>query len=401
MRVVIIKHASMSLLAKKIEEIDESDIDSLVALQIPESIVIDYKRELISGSDKDRYEFLADISSFANTNGGELIFGISESNGKPTEIGGIDAENIDQDILRLEQIIRTGSRPTINGIQLRPVPLKSGKVALLKRVPKSWAAPHQIGQQGSFRFFARGSNGKYQLYVDALRSAFGRGPELAERIKLFRADRLAKIISNGGPTKLAGDSKIVVHLVPLDTFATRASVNLNAISQDRSILSSLLQTGGNIRVNLDGYVALSYKSDAADRAYAQLFRDGTLEIAECVESWHVNGRNFLPGQHFDEIVQKIIHGAKAVFSKINVQGPIAVMLTLLGMEDRLMGSGKQYGYEHDRQFGQREIQCPEVILDSLDGDAAALAFAVVNLAWNAAGYEQSVFYDKKGKWIGK
>src|SRR5450759_2670476 len=114
MRVVIIGHVSMSLLAKKIEDIDESDIDSLVALQIPESIVINYKRELISGSDKDRYEFLADISSFANTNGGELIFGISESNGKPTEIGGINAENIDQDILRLEQIIRTGSRPTIN-----------------------------------------------------------------------------------------------------------------------------------------------------------------------------------------------------------------------------------------------------------------------------------------------
>jgi Schlafen, AlbA_2 len=391
----------MSLLAKRIEEIDESDLDSLITLQVAESIVLDYKREFVGRSDKDRNEFLADVSSFANTSGGEIIIGISEINGKPDQIVGLDAANTDQEILRIEQIIRTGSRPAIAGVLTRAIPLNSGNAVLLIRIPKSWAAPHQIGQQGTFRFFARGSNGKYQMDVDALRSAFRQGPELAERIKLFRVDRLAKIISNNGPTKLPTGSKIVTHVVPLDSFATGYPINLAKIPSDRSILILLLQSGGTIRVNLDGLVALSYKSDVMDRAYAQLFRDGALEIVETIDRWEVRGRNFLPGQAFDEIVQTIIRGTQKLYSAINIQGPVAVMLTLLGMEDRFMGSGKQYGHEHDRPFGQSEIQCPEVVIDDLSQEATTLAFPVVNLAWNAAGYEQSAFYDKSGKWIGR
>ena len=55
-------------------------------------------------------------------------------------------------------------RPTIGGIVTRAVPIKDDKYVIIMRIPKSWAGPHQIGQLGSFRFFGRGSNGKYQLY---------------------------------------------------------------------------------------------------------------------------------------------------------------------------------------------------------------------------------------------
>ena len=35
------------------------------------------------GSDQEKEEFLADVSSFANTMGGDLIYGIEEENGIP------------------------------------------------------------------------------------------------------------------------------------------------------------------------------------------------------------------------------------------------------------------------------------------------------------------------------
>jgi hypothetical protein len=89
---------------------------------------------------------------------------------------------------------------------------------LVMRIPRSWDTPHQVGQPGSFRFFGRASNGKYQLDVDALRTAFRQGPELADRIRSFRADRLAKIISNTGPATVRTGSKIVVHFVPAAAF---------------------------------------------------------------------------------------------------------------------------------------------------------------------------------------
>jgi predicted HTH transcriptional regulator len=97
----------MSLLAIGVEQITEVDLETLVASAVPESKVLEYKRDAIGASDRDRHEFLADVSSFANTSGGDLLIGIAESGGVPAEICGLVAPNIDQEILRLEQIVRT------------------------------------------------------------------------------------------------------------------------------------------------------------------------------------------------------------------------------------------------------------------------------------------------------
>lgn len=391
----------MTLLASRLEDITESDLNSLITERIPESAVLEYKRELVGTSDRDRYEFLADVSSFANTTGGEILFGIEESNGIPTKLVGADDSSIDQEILRLEQIVRTGSRPAIRGITTRAIPLGIGKSVLVMRIPRSWEAPHQIGQPGSFRFFGRASNGKYQLDVDALKLAFRQGPELADRIKSFRADRLGRILSNLGPAKLKPGSKIVLHLVPIGTFSTQSAANLNPIKTNTLILSSILQSGGQTRVNLDGYLASAYKPNEGNESYAQLFRDGLIEVVEFVERWEVRGHNFLPGQQFDEIVQKIVAGAQKIYKTLEIDAPVVAMLTLLGMQGRLMRSGKQWGYEHDVPFDSQEILCPDVLIEDLNACSESIAFPIVNLAWNAVGYEQSAFYDKHGKWIGR
>lgn len=266
------------------------------------------------------------------------------------------------------------------------------------RIPKSWAAPHQVGQPGSFRFFGRGSNGKFQLDVDSLRTLFRQGPDTAERIRAFRVERLGKIISNDLPADMPGGSKIVVHIVPVDNFSTNAPVDFDPVRQNHGLLIAPLNSGGSVRVNLEGQIALCHRSDQTVGAYAQLFRYGALEIVKYEMPWEVHGHNFLPGQAFDEVIQAILSGTKRLYAAVNVSPPIVVMLTLLNMEDRLMGAGKQYGYERDRSFGRKEVVCPDVLIENLNKDERALAFPIVNLAWNAAGYEQSVFYDKNGNW---
>jgi len=53
-------------------------INSWVRTQTPESLFLDYKRELNFKTQKDKIELAKDISSFANTEGGCLIYGIDE-----------------------------------------------------------------------------------------------------------------------------------------------------------------------------------------------------------------------------------------------------------------------------------------------------------------------------------
>ncbi len=108
---------------KPLELINESDFQSLVDNQRLEGKTIEYKESLPDNSDSDKKEFLADISSFANAAGGDLIFGINEVDHVPSELSGLDLSNIDAEKLRLESIIRDGIEPRIPAVSIREIPL--------------------------------------------------------------------------------------------------------------------------------------------------------------------------------------------------------------------------------------------------------------------------------------
>ncbi len=60
-----------------------------------EGKIIEYKEALPGDSDKDKREFLADVSSFANTAGGVLYLGIREDSGVPVELTGLPVGQVD------------------------------------------------------------------------------------------------------------------------------------------------------------------------------------------------------------------------------------------------------------------------------------------------------------------
>jgi predicted HTH transcriptional regulator len=69
-----------------LESIKESDLQALVDNQVSERKTIEYKEALSGNADGDKKEFLADVSSFANASGGDLIYGIKEQSGVPIEL---------------------------------------------------------------------------------------------------------------------------------------------------------------------------------------------------------------------------------------------------------------------------------------------------------------------------
>jgi predicted HTH transcriptional regulator len=65
------------LFAKPLKEIAEQDIQNLVDDQIEESAHLDYKRE-VTFSPSGKKELAKDISAFANSGGGVILYGIEE-----------------------------------------------------------------------------------------------------------------------------------------------------------------------------------------------------------------------------------------------------------------------------------------------------------------------------------
>jgi len=94
------------MIGKNIDRITEEDLQSLVD-GVVERKTLDYKQALPGNSDEDKVKFLADVSSFANASGGDLLYGIVEDRdtGLPEKLEGFAAENIDQEILRLGNMV--------------------------------------------------------------------------------------------------------------------------------------------------------------------------------------------------------------------------------------------------------------------------------------------------------
>ncbi len=190
------------MIHKEFDAINENDINFLIDNQVPESKTIEYKQELPGNADKDKKEFLADVSSFANASGGDILYGISEqrdSDGKTTGIpeaaNGLENINVDEQIRRFDSILRCAIAPRIP-VQIKAIDGFTNGSIILIRIPKSWNSPHMITFKGGSRFYARNNAGKYPLDVDELRAAFIASDSLAEKMRAFRSDRIAKIIAD-------------------------------------------------------------------------------------------------------------------------------------------------------------------------------------------------------------
>ena len=181
----------MSLLHKSLDQITEADLRILLSTPVYENSVLDYKEQLPGDSSSEKKEFLYDITSFANSGGGELLYGISEeridgkNTGKPSAMPGVNIENIDELIRKYENLIRTSVQPRIFGLQMKAIPLSNGNHVLLIRIPKSLNAPHMVTLEGNQRFYTRNSAGKHPMDITEIRSTILANSLLSERIRNF------------------------------------------------------------------------------------------------------------------------------------------------------------------------------------------------------------------------
>jgi hypothetical protein len=121
-----------------------TDIESLVHNQVPESIHLDYKASPALDP-KKRDAIAIDVSAFANTDGGLLIYGVEEDETSHLPLQIDDGVDPKWNRERLEQIIASNVNPRIDGIEIRQFVLPNGNSVFCVQVPKSYRGPHQAG----------------------------------------------------------------------------------------------------------------------------------------------------------------------------------------------------------------------------------------------------------------
>ena len=203
----------MPISSVQLDDLTAGDIQGSVDNAVREGRRIEYK-EAVGQDDAAKREFLADVSSFASASGGDFLIGVEDRDGVASGVPGVEAADVDTQILRLENIIRDGIEPRIPGLQTQPVVLAGQRVVLVMRIPRSWAAPHMVTFRNAARFYSRNSAGKYQLDVGEIRAAFVASDAAGDQLRAFRLERLGRITANDAAAPMVDEPKLVLHLVP-------------------------------------------------------------------------------------------------------------------------------------------------------------------------------------------
>jgi hypothetical protein len=287
------------MIPKRLDEITEADLNGLFKAAVPEQRTIDYKREIQELNDRGRKELLADVSSFANTAGGDLIFGMTERKGVPTGIPGIALPDPDQQILRLDGIIRSGLNPRIRHTS-RAVNLASGQYVLIIRSEQRWYGPHRVIFKGDRRFYARTSNGKYELDVTELRNAFLFSNTVTDRISAFRSERVIALENGRSIIPLPDGPVLALHVMPVESFASGRSFAATGLSAVNLRPMGRLYSGVSARINFEGIIGVPHGD--LPRAYTQVHRNGVIEAVEVgILSGSMNSK-LIPSLLFEETI---------------------------------------------------------------------------------------------------
>lgn len=373
-------------------------MNGLIENQVIEKKHLEYKRKLPSNKDSDKKEFLADIVSFANTSGGDIIYGITQDNetGYPSELLGIDLPNKDQEILRLESIIRDGIEPRIiPQVATQSVMLSNSKHIIIIRIHKSWLSPHRVKFRGDHRFYARATNGKYELDIGELRNAFLVRENINDKIQKFRENRLANLFANETPVPFYNGVKIVLHLIPLISLNPSTVYDIDSITQKWDCISPIHGRSLDSRYNLEGFLVYSIGGSGESYSYTQIYRNGIIEAVDFLELDNKN--KIIPSVSYERTLIKSVSKYLSALNYLKVQLPVVIFLTLMGIKGYSMAT--VHFFETKSRIIDKDIlQLPEAIVDTYNARPEVVLKPTFDAIWNACGFAKSLNYNEKGEW---
>jgi len=386
------------MLNKDLDKIVLKDLENLVQNSIGEGKSIEYKLLLPGASDNDKKEFLADVSSFANTLGGDLIYGIREKNGVAIKIEGVSVLNEDAEITKFDNIIRDGIEPRIQ-VAIHKIRINNNNFVFIFRINKSWIGPHRVIFRGHDKFYARNSGGKYALDTFELKTAFNFSDALVDKLKNFRIERITAIMADDTPVPLSGGGKIILHLIPLEAFNPNFRINIQSYAEIANRkLYPINCSGWNNRINLNGILTYSAEINGNSASYTQLYRNGIIEAVEG-RFLRIDKEKYIPSIVYERELLNSLERFLGIQKELNINPPILIFLTFTGIKgfkmyvDTFKYSTNGYAIEKDI------LLLPEYLIESYDINSKEILKPMFDLIWNACGFDGSFNFDDNGNWV--
>lgn len=395
------------MIKKQFDDIKYSDLEELIENQIPEGTTIDYKKEFVFGTEKEKKDFLYDIASFANAKGGDIIYGISElldengrNTGLPDEIVGINNINIDQIKLALGSSIRDSIAPRIHGVHISCIENNNDKKILIIRVTNSLNKPHMVTFKGGQRFYSRTDAGKYPLDIHDISLLVTQSSNMSEKIRDFKSKRLSMIISGDPPLPLLDNPKIILHIIPLLSVDHSKLIDVNQFVPLISKFWPIDSNGCSNRFNYDGLLTYSNRGAPPYENYTQIFRNGVVEA--------VNANLIYEREEHGKVLACVTFGNKLIESLgtyldgmkiVGIEVPLFASISLLGIKDYYIpGTGWRDRLSGPMLFDRDNLLLHEVLVEDYSIAPENILHPIFDELWQSAGYANCPHFNAENAW---
>ena len=390
------------MIPKSLSSASPADIEALIRNGRAEDRRIEYKEQLPGTNDDEKREFLADVSSFANATGGDILYGVSEAAGVPTAATGITLPDADAERRRLLSIVQSGIDPRIPRIEIEPIAGFTAGPVLVVRIHDSWLRPHMVTYKNLSRFYVRDAGQRHQMDVQELRSAFLGTASVAAEVRRFRDERLVRILSGETPVPVWAHVTTVIHIVPFGPAFADATLDPATIGTRWGHLNdSGFVYGPADRFNLDGlliYSGPAIEKDNRAHQYIQVFRNGGVEGVMTFSAREQGYDKFYGDEHEKDIIE-FTRAALRFRDEMGLEFPVLVLIALLRFRGVTLlppaNSRPSFGVvPYDRDT----ILLPDVLIETATDDVSTKLRPAFDTMWQGAGYRGSRSYDANGAW---
>jgi len=383
------------MLPSDLTEVTADYLATMCREQRPESQRLDFKRALPDARDPQwREEFTKDLCALANTEGGDIVFGISERDACAESVVPITSEPPDASMRRLGQVADARIQPRIVGLQLHTVEVDGG-YALVLRVPQSYGGPHGYSVNEVLRFPIRVRTHTTDMSYEQLRTSFDRTATMRERVRAFRQERVQKIIGRQTWRAMPAGPILGMHFVPLQSMAGNDLVDVTALYRRYNEFMFPGWSGGSRSLHLDGLsiYAQPKKENEATSAYTLIFRSGALEVVRSVAATMSN-RQLIPGGAVAVHIQDAVKGFLTSARNLGLSGPAIIGAVLADVGP--------YTFAYDNNEAPARTDRPHLVLPELWIDRAEAVDnpetvwrPIADLLWQCFDLERCAVFDNK------
>jgi hypothetical protein len=380
--------------------ISKESLEALIASAIAEGQTLEYKRAINVETGKAKLEFCADVAAFANSSGGDIIFGMDEDgDGKAEALKPLADFTKDRTELRLRQILNAHVDPAIPGLAFEAVEVSLGSFALVLRIPRSWNRPHSVVGEPPL-FPIRDGAQKRNLKVRELREAFVLAESISDRMRRFRSSRIEVLTTGEGPAALAARSLIVLHVMPVQAFDQPSFIDIRSAMHKDSLLWPINATGLTKKLNFDGLLTYSPGLGGPVQTYVQLFRDGCIEAVNAEILSRGGSEKFLYSG-YEPRLEAALRKYMSFLQSEGIEPPIFAALSLINAKGYTIPV-PMFGVMEggDSSIEDDVLLVPETQIDSYAETYYAPLQEPFDRIWQACGRLGSLNY-KDGVWIRK